>query len=70
MAEIADRISNVRKEAEQLKELIKQKRDALADTTRKALLLFLSFLEIWDKQAPLFYWVHPFPQMTEWECMC
>ena len=35
MAEIADRIAAVRKEAENLKELVKQKRDSLADTTRK-----------------------------------
>ena len=33
--EINERIAAVRKEAEQLKERIKQKRDALADTTRK-----------------------------------
>ncbi len=35
MTDIADRIANVRKEAESLKEVIKQKRDSLADTTRK-----------------------------------
>ena len=33
MGDIAERIANVRKEAESLKEKIKQKRDALADTT-------------------------------------
>lgn len=45
MSEIADRIGNVRKEAEHLKDLIKQKRDALADTTRKFFLkLILRFL--------------------------
>src|SRR6478735_5750608 len=35
MGDIAERIANVRREAEALKEKIKQKRDALADTTRK-----------------------------------
>ena len=33
MGDIAERIANVRKEAETLKEKIKQKRDSLADTT-------------------------------------
>lgn len=33
MGDIAERIANVRREAEALKEKIKQKRDALADTT-------------------------------------
>jgi hypothetical protein len=42
MAEIADRIAAVRKEAENLKELVKQKRDSLADTTRKLYLLTTS----------------------------
>ncbi|KAI8846102.1 WD40-repeat-containing domain protein [Chytridium lagenaria] len=36
MADIAERIAIARKEAEQLKEKIKQKKDALADTTLKA----------------------------------
>ncbi|KAJ1332614.1 hypothetical protein BSLG_008243 [Batrachochytrium salamandrivorans] len=36
MADIAEKIANVRREAESLKEKIKQKRDALADTTLKA----------------------------------
>jgi hypothetical protein len=35
MGDIAERIANVRREAEALKEKIKVKRDALADTTRK-----------------------------------
>jgi len=35
MGDIAERIANVRREAEALKEKIKQKRDALADTTLK-----------------------------------
>lgn len=35
MGDIAERIANVRREAEALKEKIKQKRDALADTTCK-----------------------------------
>jgi guanine nucleotide-binding protein G(I)/G(S)/G(T) subunit beta-1 len=39
MGDIAERIANVRKEAEALKEKIKQKRDALADTTRLLLLM-------------------------------
>jgi hypothetical protein len=34
MGDIAERIANVRREAEALKEKIKVKRDALADTTR------------------------------------
>jgi guanine nucleotide-binding protein G(I)/G(S)/G(T) subunit beta-1 len=34
MADIGERIAAVRKEAEVLKDRIKQKRDALADTTR------------------------------------
>jgi guanine nucleotide-binding protein G(I)/G(S)/G(T) subunit beta-1 len=34
MADIADRIAAARKEAEALKEKIKIKKDALADTTR------------------------------------
>jgi guanine nucleotide-binding protein G(I)/G(S)/G(T) subunit beta-1 len=37
MAEIADRIAAARKEAESLKEKIKIKKDALADTTCKFL---------------------------------
>ena len=41
MGDIAERIANVRREAEALKEKIKQKRDALADTTCK------NCLEIW-----------------------
>jgi guanine nucleotide-binding protein G(I)/G(S)/G(T) subunit beta-1 len=36
MADIADRIAAARKEAEALKEKIKIKKDALADTTLKA----------------------------------
>ena len=35
MADIADKIAAARKEAETLKEKIKVKKDALADTTRK-----------------------------------
>ncbi len=35
MGDIADRIAAARKEAETLKEKIKQKKDALADTTCK-----------------------------------
>lgn len=35
MADVADRIAAARKEAETLKEKIKVKKDALADTTRK-----------------------------------
>jgi guanine nucleotide-binding protein G(I)/G(S)/G(T) subunit beta-1 len=38
MGDIAERIANVRREAEALKEKIKVKRDALADTTRKLVL--------------------------------
>lgn len=34
MADIAEKIASARKEVENLKEKIKQKKDALADTTR------------------------------------
>ncbi len=37
MGDIAERIAAARKEAEALKERIKQKKEALADTTRKPL---------------------------------
>lgn len=37
MGDIAERIANVRREAEALKEKIKQKKDGLADTTRMIL---------------------------------
>jgi guanine nucleotide-binding protein G(I)/G(S)/G(T) subunit beta-1 len=38
-SDIAERIAAARHEAESLKEKIKQKKDALADTTRKCILL-------------------------------
>ena len=36
MADIAEKIAAARKEAEAIKERIKQKKDALADKTRKS----------------------------------
>jgi len=39
MADIAEKIAAARKEAEGLKEKIKQKKDALADTTRTLILI-------------------------------
>jgi len=35
MSDIQERIAQAKKEAEELKEKIKQKKEALADTTRK-----------------------------------
>ena len=55
MGDVAERIANARKEAEQLKERIKAKRDALADTTRNqgghSFHTFVAILEY----AQLFY---------------
>ena len=46
MGDIAERIANVKKEAEALKEKIKQKKDILADTTCMSILSNISRFDI------------------------